>query len=330
MNNISVRSSIAIIIICSLSLLLGLAPSKARADELSVKTAQILPMGGNSCGQLSVSGFTPFIYDGALNAFEFTVTDSSYVAVAGSAGKTSIPFNQMTRRLDQSGNLRIHADIDSTPIGQGIVVIVTMLAAKSAPQVVCISIVSGTTGNTGTAPVSPIPSPSPIPGPAHGPSPIPSPAPSPISKGGGTTGTKPSTGTKIVMTPPSPTPSKVSPTPSAAAPVSSTQNILKTICAGGGASRLWFILLAIYAIIVAAAVFGQPQLPAAMRSQEWVAAAIVVPFLLLFGLWYFAESCRVSAWVPAIATLIALAGLAAAFWDRGSGTRVINLPSAKA
>jgi len=73
-------------------------------------------------------------------------------------------------------------------------------------------------------------------------------------------------------------------------------------------------------------------MPQAIRSQEWIAAMIVVPFLVLFGIWYFAESCRVSAWVPIIATLVALAGLAAAFWDRsesgGSGKQgVINLPA---
>lgn len=93
---------------------------------------------------------------------------------------------------------------------------------------------------------------------------------------------------------------------------------------------MWFVLLAVYAVIVAAAVFGQPQMPPSMRSQEWVAGAIVVPFLLLFGLWYFVESCRISAWVPAIATLIALAGLAVAFWDTTKkSTPVINLPGAK-
>jgi len=75
-------------------------------------------------------------------------------------------------------------------------------------------------------------------------------------------------------------------------------------------------------------------MPSAMRSQEWIAAMIVVPFLLLFAIWYFAEACRVSAWVPVVATLMALAGLAAVFWDDrtkgnggGSSVSVINLPA---
>ena len=110
----------------------------------------------------------------------------------------------------------------------------------------------------------------------------------------------------------------------------SMQNILKDICTAGGAYRLWFILLVVYAVIVVATILGQPQMPMAIRTQEWTAAIIVVPFLLLFAIWYFAESCRVSAWIPVIATLIALAGLAAAFWDtsdKGGKQGVINLPA---
>jgi hypothetical protein len=99
------------------------------------------------------------------------------------------------------------------------------------------------------------------------------------------------------------------------------------MCESGGSARLWFVLLAVYALIVAGAVFGRPHLPVALRSQEWIAAMIVVPFLVLFGIWYFVEACRVSAWVPVIATLIALAGLAAAFWEKNTGTPVINLPA---
>jgi hypothetical protein len=101
------------------------------------------------------------------------------------------------------------------------------------------------------------------------------------------------------------------------------------MCAAGGALRLWLILLVAYALIVIAAIVGQPRMPVAMRTQEWTAAIIVVPFLLLFGLWYFVESCRTSAWIPVLATVIALGGLSAAFWERTGTSGVINLPPAK-
>src|SRR3989344_3266567 len=102
------------------------------------------------------------------------------------------------------------------------------------------------------------------------------------------------------------------------------------MCSPKNAPTLWVILLLVYAVGVAAVVLGKSKMPPFMHSQESIAAAVVVPFLLLFGLWYFAESCRINAWAPAIATIIALAGLSVAFWDRPKSVQgVINLPSAK-
>lgn len=291
------------------------------APQVLVQTAQLLPSGGgNMCTQPQISGFTPYVYNETLQAFEFRVSDSSYVAIVGSAGNTSIPFNQMTRWVDPSGTMRVHADLATTPIGEGLRVSVTMLSAKGAGQPVCITVISTTLGKEG-GPVAPIPAPAPSPAPVGGTGtskPTPSPAPAAPTPPGTKVGPTTTTGTKATSTP-------------IAAPM---QNILKDICSSAvGALRLWTILLIVYALIVLAAIVGQPQMPLALRSQEWVATAIVVPFLLLFGLWYFAESCRTSPWIPVIATIIALAGLAAAFWERKSTpvktTSVINLPGGK-
>ena len=290
-------------------------PSLVSAAEVSVRTAQVLPPGSNTCSLLPVSGFTPYVYGGSLHAFEFTVSDSSYVAVAGSAGKTDIPFNQMTRRIDQSGSLRVHADIASTPIGGGLTVMVTMLSSRADTQTVCISIITAAIEPESDSQGTPASAPTPSAGGATAPAPKPSPAPtsaSPVASP--TTGKTAATGPATGM--------------GTSAPITSAGSILKDMCSGGAAPRLWFILLALYALIVAGAVFGRSQLPVALRTQEWTAAAIVVPLLLLFGLWYFVENCRVSAYAPAIATVIALAGLALAFWER-KDIQVINLPGAK-
>src|SRR3989344_863623 len=91
-------------------------PSWTLASEVSVQTVQLLPPGSNTCTQAVVSGFTPYVYDGTLHALEFTVSDSSYVAIIGAAGSTGIPFNQITRRIEQSGAVRIHADVATTQI----------------------------------------------------------------------------------------------------------------------------------------------------------------------------------------------------------------------
>ncbi len=314
------RYVLAVSVLAFLISITIIAPSFASAAEVSVQTAQLLPLGANTCPAASVSGFTPYVYNGSLDAFEFTVSDSSYVAIAATVGNTGIPFNQMTRLGDASGAVRIHADLQSTAVGPGLPVSVTLLSAKGSGQPVCITMVSTTVTHDGDLVIAPpAPTPAPTPKPVTppvtvAPKPAPTPAPTPVS-------VTPSTSTKPTVT-------------ATSAAFMTTQNILKGMCTGAGADRLWFILLAVFAAIVAFAVFGQSQVPPALRSQEWTAAAIVVPFLLLFGLWYFVESCRTTPWVPVIATIIALAGLGVAFWERGAkrpmpSQTVINLPGAK-
>ena len=314
-NTIGIRVIAVSVFIISALLI---APSFASAAEVSVQTAQLLPPGSNTCAPASVTGFTPYVYDGSLHSFEFTVGDSSYVAIAATVGNVNIPFNQMTRMGAATGAVRIHADLPSMPVRGSLPILVTMLSAKGSGQPVCITSVATTltpSGGLSLTPPSLAPSPTPVTPPTTGTTaPKPTPAPASAVKPATTTGV----GAKETAT---------------SAAFATTQNILKDICAGAGADRLWFILLAVFVAIVAFAVFGQSQLPPAMRTQEWTAAAIVVPFLLLFGLWYFAESCRTSPWVPVIATIIALAGLAIAFWERGakgpqSTQTVINLPGA--
>ena len=289
-------------------------PKQTLAAELSAQTAQVLPPGGSGCTPLAVSGFTPYVYGGALHSFEFSVQDASYVALIGSAGKTSIPFNTMTRRAGPSGSVRIHADIATTPVVGNLPISVTLLSAKGSGQPVCISVVTATVVSSGSVativPISPI-SPSPVV------TPVPTPAPvKPVQ-----TGNEP-----VKATPTAPITGIAATSPLLAR----IQNGLRDACvADGGAVRIWFFLLALYALIVVAALFWRPsQIPPAY-AKEWVAGSITIPFILLFGFWYLVESCRVSPWVPAVAVLIALAGLAATFWNDREALKVITLPAAR-
>ena len=287
-------------------------PKQTSAAELSAQTAQVLPPGGSTCAPLAVSGFTPYVYGGALHSFEFYVQDAWYVALIGSAGGTSIPFNTMTRRAGPSGSVQIHVDVATTPVAGTLPIAVTLLSAKGSGQPVCISVVTATVQSSGSVAVIVPISPSPVATPAPAPTPA---KPAPTTVG----------------------PAKATPTPVTTGGVMATspllariQNSLHDACvADGGAVRIWFFLLAVYALIVCAALFWRPtQIPPAY-GKEWVAGAITIPFILLFGFWYLVESCRVSPWVPAFAVLIALAGLATAFWnDRGNLT-VISLPAAR-
>ena len=313
---IGIRSMLGLLIIVGfIFLIIGLSfPSQTFAAEVSVQTAQLLPLGSNTCTPPSISGFTPYIYNGALHSFEFSVSDSSYVAIIGSAGSTGIPFNQMSRHRGSSGGLRIHAATASTPVRGSLTVSITMLSSKGPGEPLCVSVMSTAVDAEGVLQPAPAPAPSPVPPASTGgvSKPTPSPAPS----------------AGVTPTPPAPTTTATG-TKVTSSPIASIQNALKDMCTGGGALRLWLILLVAYTLIVIAAIVGQPKMPLAIRTQEWIAAIIVVPFLLLFGLWYFVESCRTSAWIPVIATIIALAGLSAAFWERQSTASVINLPEAK-
>ena len=315
---IGIRSMLGLLIIVGfIFLIIGLSfPSQTFAAEVSVQTAQLLPLGSNTCTPPSISGFTPYIYNGALHSLEFSVSDSSYVAIIGSAGSTGIPLNQMSRHRGSSGGLRIHATTATTPIRDSLTVTVTMLSSKGPGEPLCVSVISTAVDAEGVLQPAPAPAPAPGPVPPASTGGVSKPTPSPAPSAG------------VTPTPPAPTTTATG-TKVTSSPIASIQNALKDMCTGGGALRLWLILLVAYTLIVIAAIVGQPKMPLAIRTQEWIAAIIVVPFLLLFGLWYFVESCRTSAWIPVIATVIALAGLSAAFWERQSTASVINLPEAK-
>lgn len=310
-----------------------LFPSPTSAAEVSVQTTQLLPPGGSACTQLPVTGFTPYVYDGALHAFQFSIPDSSYVAIAGTVGGVNIPFSQLLRITDASGNLRVHGDIATTPIRGSVLVSVTLLSTKGTGSPLCMSVLlTAVEGGYPQQPMAQAPTPPTPPTPAQ-------------------TQTTPKTEVEEVTPAPTTTPREASAatgtaTTTSVSVVASMQESITKMCLEGGALRLWVVLLLVYALIVAGIILGQSSLPAALRTQEWTATGIVVPFLLLFGFWYFVESCRTSAWIPVVATIIALAGLSAAFWERkdksgmgsvvGSAPRsssttsnVINLPGAK-
>ena len=126
-------------------------PGGAAADISSVRTQQLLPVGGNTCTPLSAYDFAPYVYDKTLHSFAFTVSNSSYVALAGSVGGTSVPFYLMTRHGDAMGALRVHVDIPTTPVSEGLLLSVTLVSAQGGGQPVCMStvsmMVSGTTGS---------------------------------------------------------------------------------------------------------------------------------------------------------------------------------------
>lgn len=297
------------------SIALAAFPIKAFALDATTQTRQVLPVGGNACPQVSATNFVPYIYDGALHSFEFTISDPSNVAILGSVGNTSIPFNLMTRKTDTSGAVRIHVDVAPTPVSGSLPITVTMLSARSGSPVcltvVSVNAVSGLQAipNTSTTNVPATPTVSAAPS-----TPSATAAPRPISSD------------------PVPTTQKVLTTSTATGSVVSTfQNPLKNMCSSDtSAYRLWLILLVLYMLIVGALLWAEfpMSLPWA-RTPERIASIILALLLLLLAFWYFSISCRAALWMPLAAFLIAVLGLLAAFWNHPRVTQLLLIQETK-
>ena len=121
-------------------------PATASAAELTTISHQILPLEGpNTCPDVQATNFTPYVYDNAVNSFEFRMPDASYVAVLGQVGDTSIPLRFMTRRIDAvDGSLWVHVDTPSIPVSGTMQVQITMLSTHGPGSPVCLTIVSTT------------------------------------------------------------------------------------------------------------------------------------------------------------------------------------------
>ena len=258
-------------------------PLKASADTITSQTQQILPPGGASCAPVVASGFIPYIYNGSLDSFDFTVPDPSYVAVGGVVGSTPMPLQFMTRRLYPNGTLRVHVDIPSTRIGTGLPIQITLLSAKTSPAVTCLSLVMMVTGESAGIPSVPPP-------PVTHPTVPPPVQPSKPSTGGSSAhGTSPNPATTT-------------------APSSTTTPAASGFCTSKeGTWRLWLMLLGLYGLLTIALVWQRwPESWAWTQIPEWRVTGILVPLILLLGFWYFFAACRSVWWIP-----LAIVGIAA-------------------
>ena len=287
-------------------------PSKTFALEMSARTQQILPLGENTCTPISVTSFTPYIYDGALHSFEFTVSDPSYVAFLGSVGNTSFSFDVMGRHIDASGSLRIHVDIETTAISGMLPLQVTLLSARTG-QPVCLGIVSMSVGSgpqvQSTISDTPIPTVS-----------VTEPSVTPNIPSVASWSTDPGA--------PSSTSSKPAETTSntyVTSVVSIMKNTLKSLCVSEtSAYSLWLILLVLFALVIGVALRAKfPMSMTWVRSPESIATLILILLLFLLGFWYFYVPCRAALWMPLAAFLIAILGLLASFWNHPRVTQLL-------
>lgn len=285
----------------------AMTPAPATAAELSIKTAQVIPPGGthSACIPVQASNFVAHVYGGKLHSFDFSLSDPSYVAVAASAGDTGIPFNLMTRRIDQTGALITHVDMPATAVGTGLPITVTLLSARGAPLPVCLTSVS--TAVPGAVP--------------H------------VYPAASGSSTRTSTPAASVTEEPEAQESKTESgqgSASVALPIisnigTSIGQAIRGACATPTASqRTWLILLLAYLVVIGVTLWAEfPLSLPALRTPERAAGIIMVLLLFLLAFWYFSEACRTAAWMPLTAILIAALGVLAAFRNHPRVSRLL-------
>ena len=285
--------------------LLFIAPSIASAATASVQTAQLLPLGTNTCQALTVLSATPYMQGNNLESYDLIVADPSYVSVIAAAGDTSVPLRYMTRWPQQNGTMKIHIEVPETAV-RGTMPITTTLLSSPAGKPTCAATVmfsvtgsaAPTTGHTGGSHT----------GTSH--------------TGQGSTATNTVTGTVKSTSTASSGVSVITPIFAA-----SLSDKLQTLCTSSSAFQLWFVLLALYIVILALTALARP--PLYERAPALPLVAILVPLVLFVGFWYFAPICRAANWIPLVLIAAAIVGLLVTYRERSEIAQVIQLPPAK-
>ena len=279
--------------------IVGIICSPLSATATTVMPAQVLPPStGQACEPITFSDIQAHVYSGSLDSFDITLSDPSYVAVSTAVNEQPVPYNYVTRWPNSDGSVRMHVDIQSTSLTRDIPIQITFLSAHNSLlgiPVTCVftipaKVVSGGTTSLGGTSV----------GQGTG------------TGASGSTATTPSTSGNNgqvwhpIKTPPATNASSSGSTSTNPAIVSATSS-LGNLCVDGGSSKLWVVLLILYALFVIT--LCAQQFDTASRIREWNIALILAVFLGLLVFWYVSAVCRTGPWAPAITTLIAVAGL---------------------
>lgn len=283
-----------------LTALFAFIPS-AQADTI-VRVAQVLPPNGQACPVLGATDVTPYIYDGELHSFDISITDSAYVAVSAQVGGVGVPFSQVSRWFNGQTGVKLHVDIQPTPLTADLPITVTLVAPHAGTQgVTCVATLGAIV--PAVHPARTVPEPvgqdGGVPS-QHSPAYVPPQYPwSHISY-------QNNASAKPVPTHPAATATAAT---SGASVVTATHALGNACTTVGGPARVWVILLVLYAIFTW--LLASRMVMAGKESRDWNVALVVAGFLALLFFWYISAACRTGSWAPILATIIACAGLIA-------------------
>jgi hypothetical protein len=306
MNNVSLgKRRLKGALLISAVLVAGLIASPLSAIAAVVNPIQILPPGQDkTCAPVMFSDINPYIYDDNLDSFDITISDSRYVAISTTVAGIQIPYNYVTRWQNQDGSMRMHVDLASIRMHSDVAVNMVFLATptdSSGLPITCIMNISSV--------ISALP------------------GVLPIKEGRGnvyiplTSSEKPS---KDPVDAPTTTPTTS--IMSNAGLVAAVHSLGK-LCANGGESSLWAVLLVLYALFVF--VLCAQKVEVGTRSKDWNIALILALFLILMAFWYTSSLCRAGPWAPGVATFIAVLGLLYSTMSDSGTSEVLLLKDSK-
>ena len=270
-------------------LLLGLFVSPVSAAASTVLPMQVLPAGtGKSCAAVTFSDVEAHVYNGNLDSFDITLSDSSYVAVSTSVDNATVGYNYVSRWAYPDGSIKMHVDLQAIRMNKDVPVAITFLSAhadENGNSITCMFNVPATIAAIEEALGGGAPS--------SGQEPSTSvPPPRPPTSGDAGTGEPEGTSSATSTYNPG---------------IVAAMNSLGNLCADGGATRLWVVLLVLFALFTFT--LSAQKFEANSSVRDWNIGLILAVFVGLLIFWYASAVCRTGPWAPAIATLITIVGL---------------------
>lgn len=262
------------ILFVSIALFIGIysVPVAAHADT-------------TTCNTPVIGDFTPHIYNGHLDSFDYYVSDptgTAYLPLASNINGKGIDLNYISVWHNVGSNkVKVHVDVpDEMFLAQNLTINVGILQITQGPPPICIS--------QGVFHVN-LPT-------SYVPTPVVT-TPNPVV-------THP---TPVTNTPVPTTPVPVQTTPTTSTPVSTSTTSAGAQCYA--LSSNWLFLLALLDILVSIALLFLMSFIA--HSNGRLVAAVLIPPAVFIGLWYFINTCHGEIWFPILSVILAIIVLTA-------------------